>query len=78
MYVVYDNDKPASVEGFPTLTAPCWRTHKFHTWRTAHEYAKAWLGQWAPFGLEVNVPYDYDGYGDVIEIRLEEDSSPPK
>lgn len=73
-YGVYDNGKPASEKGFPNLKGKgCWTNHTFLTFEGAQEYARAWLGQFAPSPefLKINQPYDYSGYGDVIEIRSE-------
>ena len=73
-YQVLDNDKPADC--FNHKVDKSWNTNVFDTFDEALEYARAWL---APYGgsydgksgivLKVNEPYDYSGYGDMIEIR---------
>ncbi len=71
MFGVFDNNKPASVEGFPQLTkGNGWDTHLFPTFAEAVQYAKDWLGQWdtLPDGWD-GKPYNYSGYGDKIEVR---------
>lgn len=71
MFCVYDNDKPASVEGYPYMHSS-WKNHRFETFEEAQKYARNWLGE-----LEILCPnepnsrVDYSGYGDMIEIREE-------
>lgn len=69
MFEVFDNGKPASVEGFPNLLT--WKTNRFETLLEAHNYAKNWLGAYYHEGLALlpGVSYDYSGYQDLIEIR---------
>lgn len=71
MFGVYDNNKPASEEGVPSLKYKGWKTHRFETFEEAKAYVNEWLGMYkAP--IKVNVPYDYSGYGDFIVIKEEE------
>lgn len=69
-FQVFDNGKPASITGFPSLKGN-WPTHIFDTFEAAQAYTKEWLGgeghdQSVP--REPNVGVDYSGYGDVITI----------
>jgi hypothetical protein len=70
-FAVFDNGQPASKVGYPQCGS--WGNHVFPTLLEAHDYAIKWLGD---FGigvtLQINTPYDYDGYGDLIEIRKTE------
>lgn len=71
-FQVFENGKPCDNVGFPTLHAEYgWGNSKFETFEAAQEYAKHWLGDWKGIvpSMKVNVPIDYDGYGDTIEIR---------
>lgn len=71
MFQVFDNGKPADEDGFPKLKEHGWETSKFETFAEAEKYALHWLGQWAPEPgvLQLNIPYDYNGYGDTILIK---------
>ncbi|MDE1833835.1 MAG: hypothetical protein KGH64_00695 [Candidatus Micrarchaeota archaeon] len=75
-YRVYDNNKPASVKGFPLLAKLGWDNHEFDTWDEAFEYAKKWLGDYDNLPetmLErTSFKVEYSGYGDYLEIRREE------
>jgi hypothetical protein len=71
-YEVYDSGKPASIIGFPGLKGKGWETNSFNNYKRALRYAINWLGAYSGYGdikLKLNVPYDYSGYGDFIEIR---------
>jgi hypothetical protein len=70
-FSVYENGKPCNRIGFPILKGNDWKNHSFDTFEAAQEYANDWLGDYAT-PLTVNVPYEYSGYGDMIEIREEE------
>lgn len=72
MYQVFDNNAPAfwvrrNVRGLRDNSS-------FDDLEAALEYADKWLGANSP-GIEVlrveavGKAYDYNGYGDVIEIR---------
>jgi len=69
LFQVFDNDRPADC--FNHEVHKSWEQSKFKTFDEALEYARNWLGY--PEGdippLELNVPWDYSGYGDKIEIR---------
>ena len=73
MYGVFENNKPCDNKNHKVH--PSWNNSVFETWDQALRYAYKWLGQFADAvkmegpALEVNVPYDYSGYGDMIEIR---------
>ncbi|MEK7499292.1 MAG: hypothetical protein AAB649_01660 [Patescibacteria group bacterium] len=68
---VFNNDKPASREGFPELKGEGWDTHLFGTFEEASDYAREWLGSRAGEGrlFKLWVPIYYNGYGDTIVIR---------
>jgi hypothetical protein len=70
MFVVYDNNKPAR---YPEHNVHySWQCNTYDTFEQALSYARKWL--W-PYGegvvLKLNKPWDYSGYGDMIEIREE-------
>ena len=71
MYGVFDNNKPANSTAFPQLKGKGWKSHLFGTFKDAEEYAKEWLGDYYPGKdvLVLGLPYNYSGYGDLIEIR---------
>jgi hypothetical protein len=71
MYAVYERGIPAR---FPEMEVdPSWDNHQFPTFLEAITYAKQWLGEWDTIPEEWDgKSYDYDGYGDTIEIRKEE------
>jgi hypothetical protein len=68
MYQVFDNGKPADC--FHCNVHESWNNSVYDTFEKALEYANKWLGF---FGsgvvLKLNTPWDYSGYGDMIEIR---------
>jgi hypothetical protein len=74
MYQVFDNGKPAQYPDHPVH--PSRDNSTFETLREALVHAWKWLG---PFGgsfdgssgipLQVGIPWDYSGHGDMIEIR---------
>jgi len=68
MFQVFDNNKPADASGHNVHHT--WNNSTFSTFEEAHQYANQWL---APSHglviLKLNQPYDYSGYGDIIEIR---------
>jgi len=69
-YALFDNDKPASREGFPDLKSECWKTHIFDTEHEAQMYANNWLGYPGPhYTLRVGLKYDYSGYGDMLLLK---------
>lgn len=69
MFEVLDNGIPAK---YPDYNVdPSWANNRFETYEEAMEYTNEWLGYpdlsaW----LQVNTPFDYNGFGDTIEIRL--------
>lgn len=70
-FCVYDNGKPASVKGFPSIKGfTGWDTHRFDTWPKAVAYAAQWVGRIIQ-PEDLLTPYDYSGYGDIIEVRIE-------
>ena len=68
-FIVLDNGKPAQTRFHKVDRS--WNNCLFTTFEDAERYAISWLGVYNPsFGtLELNVPYDYSGYGDMIEIK---------
>jgi hypothetical protein len=70
-YTVYDNDRLACYPHHAVDSS--WNNASFNTLKEAREYAHNWLGVYSPGvdGFKPNVPYDYSGYGDIIEIRQE-------
>jgi hypothetical protein len=70
MYTVYDNGKPANRASYQSLRDPWWDNASFPTFQAAVAYARCWLGEWDTLPIDWNGSvYDYDGYGDTIEIR---------
>lgn len=70
-YAVFDNKKPASSYAFPELKSSGWSTHIFDTFDEANDYLNRWLGLYENgiINLEPNIPFDYNGYGDIVEIK---------
>lgn len=81
-YQVFDNNKPADYKHCKVHNS--WSNSKFHTFGAAFEYACKWLGNHNKILIDlydednktqseyvslINVPIDYSGYGDTIEIR---------
>ena len=75
IYRVTDNNKPATCEHFNVHKS--WNNADFETLDQAFEYAVKWLGwgwvnvndpQMNGFKLAMLHPYDYSGYGDMIQI----------
>jgi len=68
MFAVFENNRPAKYVDGPE----CWRDNEFATQEEANKYAHHWLDDWAkgiPATMELGKKYDYNGYGDIIEIR---------
>lgn len=76
MFQVLENGKPANHQSFPKVH-PSWNKAEWETFEQAKIYAWKWLGDCAGGSndgtdgveLKLNTPYDYSGYGDIIEIR---------
>lgn len=71
MFQAFEDNKPADWSGLPSLKGiPCWKNSVFETFEEAHAYALSWLGAYGEgVGLRLNEPWDYNGYGSMIEIR---------
>ncbi len=72
-FAVYDNGKPAK---YPECNVhPSWDNNSFDSFEKAIEYTSTWLGMLGEDfiypTIKLNEPYDYSGYGDLIEIRAE-------
>lgn len=67
-YEVYDNGRLA---GYPYHDVDSgWKHPNCSTFEQAREYAKLWLGEYAPLAPTYpDEKIDYSGCGDVIEIR---------
>ena len=65
---VYENDMPAVIRH-----VDCWKNNEFDTFDEAVQYARLWTGKMGslPLNMPANCPVDYNGYGDMIEIRKE-------
>ena len=78
MYLISDNNRPASEVGFPQLKGKGWVSHEFQTWWGAVKYARKWLDvlDVLPLGLEDDewgyYEVDYSGYGDMLTISEKE------
>ena len=67
MFAVYDNNKPAIIE-----MRNNWKKYKYDTFDEAVIYAADWLGEWDCIPKDWDgSPLDYNGMGDLIEIRNE-------
>jgi hypothetical protein len=73
MYTVYDCGKKAQYPD--TDVHPNWNNASFENLEDAVAYAEDWLGMSA---IGCRIPkdillkgYDYDGYGDIIQIKEE-------
>ena len=74
MFQVFDGGKPADCHHHKVHSS--WDNSIFPTFDEALCYARKWGAPYCGsydgsegIQLEVNVPYDYSGYGDMIEIR---------
>ena len=70
MYQVFYNGKPADCFNYDSKYGSYWSISIYRTFEEACDYANLWLGklsEGAVFAL--NKPYDYSGYGVIIEIR---------
>lgn len=68
MYQVLDNGRPAE---YPRARNLIWGNSKFEHFLQAVDYARNWCGHWninLPEQMVEAVKYDYNGYGDTIEI----------
>ena len=64
---VFDNDKPAIIKD----SKKGWNNNFFREFADALKYAKSWLGEWDTLPENYQgEPYDYNGYGTMIEIRF--------
>lgn len=69
MYQVFDCGKAADC--FHCGVHESWNKSSYPTFELAKEYAKKWMGAFSnaiDFDWDGS-PVDYDGYGDMIEIR---------
>jgi hypothetical protein len=66
MFQVLENDIPCEYPLF--RVHPSWNKSSFDSLQDAIDYAKNWLGVYAPDTLNLNEPYDYNGYGDCLCI----------
>ena len=64
-YQVFDNDKPADCRHHNVHSS--WNNSTFDSLEKASCYADKWLGYKA--SLVPDTPFDYSGYGNIIEIR---------
>lgn len=65
-FQVFDTGKPAQ---FPYCeVSEEWDNSIFNTFSSAKEYALRWIG-YREVDLKPDVPFDYSGLGDTIEIR---------
>jgi hypothetical protein len=72
MFQVFENNIPCEYPNHNVRKT--WNNSKFKTFEEALKYADDWLGILSPLAslkdmIKLNVPYDYSGYGDKIEIR---------
>lgn len=65
---VFDNDRPAIIH---IDSKNGWNNNFFRDFTQALKYAKSWLGvqDTLPENYQ-GEPYDYSGFGDMIEIRF--------
>ena len=69
MYRVYENGKPADCYHF--ALHPSWKQSGFSTFIEAYNYARRYLGMYAPKDeLKLGIPYIYNGV-DYITIEKE-------
>lgn len=67
-FQVFDNGKPADCHHHTVSSSL--NCSVFSTYEEARAYAESWLGEiFHSTDLQLNTPYDYSGYGDLIEIR---------
>ncbi len=72
-FQVIDNGTPADCFHHPVHKS--WDKSKFVSLAEAQDYLRNWFGAFCPdrgtqnFQLPINTPYNYNGYGDYVEIR---------
>lgn len=71
-YIVLDNKRPAK---YPIHTVnPSLKKNEYNNLDEALEYTDRWLGKYSP-GIKdlenfaINMPFEYNDSGDVIEIK---------
>ena len=65
---VFDNNRPAIIN---KDSKNGWNNNFFREFADALKYAKSWLGEWDTLPENYcGEPYDYNGYGSMIEIRF--------
>jgi len=70
LYQVFDNEKPADCFNYDSKYGSYWSISIYRTFEEACDYANRWLGKLSEgVVFTLNKPYDYSGYGDIIEIR---------
>lgn len=65
-YQVLASGKPAEIH------EPFFTNSIYDTFEEAKQYAKNFFGEWFPpdeTKIKLNIPFEYNGYGDTIEIR---------
>jgi hypothetical protein len=75
-YEVLENGEPASYHRYTGkdeflergMKRHGWTEYQFSSWEQAQAHASNWLGPYDRI-LIPNIPEDYNGYGDIIEIR---------
>jgi hypothetical protein len=71
MYQVFDCGRPADCYHNDNMYGSYWGKSAYNTFVEAKNYATKWLGQYSnviDFEWDGS-PIDYDGMGDMIEIR---------
>lgn len=72
MFAVYEGGAPANNSRWKNRDShsPAWANSRFDTFAEAVAYARKWLGEYDCLPLDWDgKPFDYSGYGDLIEIR---------
>ncbi len=71
MYQVIENDVPCEYPYHKVHSS--WNKSTYDTFLGARNYARKWLGVYAPInkGLKLNEPYVYNGYDAVTIIRID-------
>ena len=75
-YQVFDCEKPADCFHTDGIDES-WNNSIFDSIDEAKYYLKNWLGEWEQCvnvdKMKANQQVDYDGYGDIVEIKVIDD-----
>ena len=70
MWICLEDNKPCDC--FNHDVHESWDKSSYKTYEEAKEYMMKWLGIYAPYPeYDFRNPYDYSGYGNIVQIIYE-------